>query len=151
VAPQGIGSWEASWAWGLPLIVLTVVMHVIGLALIRAGFTRAFRNRPVGRGLSVLRFASVMGMTMALITALHVVQAATWAAAYVLLGALPTARQAMLYSVGAMTTYGHATVFLAPEWQMLGALEALNGMMLFGLSTAFLYGMVQRAWPARTE
>jgi hypothetical protein len=146
---DGIGSWEGSWLWGMPLIVLTVVMHVIGLALIRAGFARAFANRPVGKGLSVLRFASVMGVTMALTTALHVLQAAAWAAAYVWLGALPTARLAMLYSISAMTTYGHAQVYLSAEWQMLGALEALNGVMLFGLSTAFLYGMIHQAWPPR--
>jgi hypothetical protein len=146
-----IGSWESSWLWGLPLIVLTVVMHVIGLALIRAGFVRAFRNRPVGSGLSVLRFASVMGVTMALVIGLHVLQVAVWAAAYVLLGALPGPRDAMLYSMGAMTTYGHAAVFLRPAWQMLGALQSLNGVMLFGLSTAFLYGMIQQAWPPRSQ
>jgi hypothetical protein len=129
--------------------VLTVVMHAIGLALVRAAFLRAFRDRPVGHGLSVLRFALVMSVAMALIIGLHVLQAAVWAAAYVGLGALPTPREAMLYSIGAMTTYGHAAIYLAPRWQMLGALEALNGMMLFGLSTAFLYGMIQRAWPAR--
>jgi hypothetical protein len=29
----------------------------------------------------------------------------------------------------------------------MGALEALNGMLLFGLTTAFLYGLIQRVWP----
>jgi hypothetical protein len=29
----------------------------------------------------------------------------------------------------------------------MGAVEALNGMLLFGLTTAFLYGMLQRVWP----
>jgi hypothetical protein len=60
-----------------------------------------------------------------------------WAAAYRLLGALPDNRSAMLYSLSAMTSYGHGTIFLDPHWQMMGALEALNGMMLFGLTTAF--------------
>jgi hypothetical protein len=144
-----VGAWESSWAWGAPLIVLSVVMHAIGLALIRAGFARAFADRQVARGLSVLRFAAVMGVAVSLITLLHIAQAAAWAAAYVLLGALPGPPQAMLYSIGAMTTYGHAAVYLAPHWQMLGALQALNGVMLFGLSTAFLYGMIQHAWPSR--
>jgi hypothetical protein len=30
---------------------------------------------------------------------------------------------------------------------MMGALEALNGMMLFGLTTAFLFAIIQQAWP----
>jgi len=39
----------------------------------------------------------------------------------------------MLYSISAMTTYGHAAVYLDPHWQMLGAMEALNGAILLGL------------------
>ena len=27
-------NWTADWAWGVPLIVLTVVFHVLGLGLI---------------------------------------------------------------------------------------------------------------------
>ena len=47
-----------------------------------------------------------------------------------------------------MTTYGHAELYLAPHWQLMGALEALNGLLLFGLTTAFLYGHVRRVWDA---
>ena len=53
----------------------------------------------------------------------------------------------MLYSISAVTSYGHANLFLKAQWQMMGALEALNGMLLFGLSTAFLFAMIQRVWP----
>ena len=41
----------------------------------------------------------------------------------------------------------HADLFLERHWQVMGALEALNGMMLFGLTTAFLFAMIQKAWP----
>jgi hypothetical protein len=53
----------------------------------------------------------------------------------------------MLYSISAMTSYGNSNLNLPNEWQMMGALEALNGMLLFGLSTAFLFAMIQRVWP----
>jgi hypothetical protein len=45
----------------------------------------------------------------------------------------------MLYSMGAMTTYGHQSLFLEDRWRLLGTIEALNGWLLFGLSTAFLF------------
>jgi hypothetical protein len=45
-----------------------------------------------------------------------------------------------------MTTYGHENVSLEQHWQMMGALEALNGMLLFGLTTAFLFAMIQEVW-----
>ena len=51
-------------------------------------------------------FAMVMGAAVLLITALHAVEAAAWAGAYRILGALPDTKSAMLYSLSAMTTYG---------------------------------------------
>jgi hypothetical protein len=52
----------------------------------------------------------------------------------------------MLYSLNALTSYGHTEIQLAPHWQMLGSLEALNGWILFGLTTAFLFSEVQKVW-----
>lgn len=60
---------------------------------------------------------------------------------------MPNSKSAMLYSLSALASYGHANVFLTRRWQMLGALESLNGMLLFGLTTAFLFSMIQRVWP----
>jgi hypothetical protein len=32
-----VGQWKADWAWSLPLIILNLVIHVVGLGLIRGG------------------------------------------------------------------------------------------------------------------
>jgi len=53
----------------------------------------------------------------------------------------------VLYSLSAITTYGHANIVLDPRWQLMGALEALNGILLFGLTTAFMFAMIQQIWP----
>ena len=54
----------------------------------------------------------------------------------------------MLYSLSAMTIQRpRGSVLLEPHWQLMGGLEALNGMLLFGLTTAFLFAMIQRVWP----
>ena len=86
-----------------------------------------------------------------MVTGLHLLEAGIWAAAYRFLGAIADSKSAMLYSLSALTTYGHANVFLDPKWQMMGALEALNGMLLFGLTTAFLFAMIQRVLPASSR
>jgi hypothetical protein len=96
----------------------------------------------------MLHFVVVMGMTTLLATLLHAFEAGIWATAYRQLGALSNSKTAMLYSLSALTTYGHAELYLAPHWRLMGALEALNGLLLFGLTTAFLYGHVQRVWPS---
>jgi len=139
-----VGAWWPDWMWGIPIIVCTVVVHVIGLGLIRERFLAAGERAPGDARLSLLHFAVTMGITVLLATMLHTLEAGLWAAAFVGLGALPDAREAMLYSLNAITAFGHAPLFLAPQWQMLGALEALNGVILFGLTTAFLYSMIQQ-------
>jgi len=91
-------------------------------------------------------FMVVMGVTTLLATSLHAAEAGIWAAAYRLLGALPDNKSAMLYSLGAITSYGHASLFLEDRWQLMGAMEALNGWLLFGLTTAVLFGMIEKIW-----
>jgi hypothetical protein len=85
----------------------------------------------------------VIGSTALLATVLHGIESAIWAAAYRVLGALPDKRFATLYLLSSMTTYGHSNRYLKDQWQLMGALEALNGMLLFGLTTAFLFAMIQ--------
>jgi hypothetical protein len=142
------GTWSADWAWSLPLIVLNVVIHVFGLVFINGAVVRVSNGVMQRRDL-VFRFATVIGLAVLLMVLLHGIEAMTWAAAYRMLGALPDNKSAMLYSLGAMTSYGHANIFLQPEWQMMGALQSLNGVLLFGLTTAFLFAMVQAVWPQR--
>ena len=85
-----------------------------------------------------------MGYVTLLIICLHGLEAVIWAAAYRFLGALPNARYAMLYSLNAITSYGHTDLNLEDRWQLMGALEALDGWLLFGLTTAFLFATIQR-------
>lgn len=143
--PMNVG-WIGDWAWSLPLILLTVVIHVFGLALIGERVVDVLSVSEGGRNLTS-RFAAVMGATALVATLLHGIEGAIWAVAYRFLSALPDNRSAMLYSISAMTTFGHANLFLENRWQLMGALEALDGMLLFGLTTAFLFAIMQRVWP----
>jgi hypothetical protein len=138
-------AWGADWAWGLPLIVLTVVIHVLALGLINQ-WSASVSNLVMERRHPTAAFAVVMGTVTLLATIVHAVEAGIWAIAYRLIGALPDLRSAMLYSLSAVTSYGHATLSLESQWQLLGAIEALNGWLLFGLTTAFLFGMLQKVW-----
>jgi len=137
--------WDGNWAWSLPLVVFTVIFHVVGLGLIRRALIWAIKDATAQRGFDP-RFALVMGTTTLLATLLHALEAGIWAAVFWGLGAVRDGKSAMLYSLNAITTYGHSDLQLAPHWQLMGAVEALNGMLLFGLTTAFLYGVLRRAW-----
>jgi hypothetical protein len=138
--------WSADWAWGLPLIVLTVLIHVSGLGLVSHGLANGSIGRMLGRRDSRVAFIVVVGATTLLATCLHGIEAGIWASAYRFLGALPDFRDSMLYSLNAMTSYGHTNLSLEDHWHLMGALEALNGWLLFGLSTAFLFAVIQKVW-----
>jgi hypothetical protein len=140
------GSWSGNWAWSLPLIVLTVLIHVLGLQFINDRVVRILSGAMARRRFMPM-FTVVMGVTALLATILHGIEVTIWALVYRHLGALPEDKAAMLYSLSAMTSYGHANLFLETHWQMMGALESLNGMLLFGLTTAFLFAMIQKVWP----
>ena len=139
------GTWRKDWAWSLPLIVLTMVIHVLCLGLIHHRVSRV-SNDITGHRHPTARFVVVMGASTLFATFLHGLEAVIWAIAYRLLDALPDFGSAILYSLGAMTTYGHENISLEVHWQLMGALESLNGWLLFGLTTAFLFGMVEKVW-----
>ena len=137
--------WSANWAWGVPLIVFTVILHAYSLGLLNTEVNA--RLTPTEKPRGPLSIPSLLiGGTALSLTLLHGVEGAIWAAAYRLLGASADIKSAMLYSLNALTSYGHEELHLAPHWKMMGALEALNGCILFGLTTAFLFTVVQRAW-----
>ncbi len=149
-AAQGLSNaippnWSASWMVGLPLIVLTVVFHVLGLGLIDQRALRAASGKNSLRH-PTYRFVLVVAATTLLASILHGIEAGIWALAYRLLDVLPDFKSAMLYSLNAMTSYGHARLALELHWELLGAVEALNGWLLFGLTTAFLFGVIHRVW-----
>jgi hypothetical protein len=127
------------------MIVFTVILHAYSLSLLNTKVT-AFLNKGAQRGrpLSVPSF--LIGATALALTLLHGAECAFWAAAYRLLGASTDNKSAMLYSLNALTSYGHEELYLAPHWKLMGALEALNGWILFGLTTAFLFTVIQRVW-----
>ena len=142
---SSVSPWSSDWLWSLPLILVTVVFHAFFLGLLnhRASFIlKGSRNSPM---ISML----VVGGAALCATILHAFEASMWAVAYYLLGALSDRRGSMLYSLGAMTTFGNADLRLEPRWQLMGTLEALDGWILFGLTTAFLFAVLRIDWSDR--
>ena len=131
-----------NWTWGLSLIALTIAIHATGVTFL-VSVLHGFRVRLEGWSLGlpsviaiVIAAFTAMGLLLAL---LHGIEAAFWAAAYLWVGALDSPGAAILYSVDSMATRGASGVMLQPHWQMMGALEAADGVLLFGISTAFIF------------
>jgi hypothetical protein len=136
-----------NWTWGLSLVALTMAIHATGIAFM-AFTTVRIRDRMESRSRLRLRhwFAIVValiGVVGLLLAALHAIEAAIWAAAYWWLGALNSLGEAILYSVDSISTRGASGFILEHHWRMMGALEATDGMLLFGISTAYIFTVMQ--------
>lgn len=139
-------TWAASWIAGLLLITLTTAVHAAGVVVIFRGMMARVRSGKLGvrRRHSIPRAVWLIAIVGLLLTVLHGIEAAMWTVAYLLVGAMESERDAMLYSLDSFTTRGASNILLAPEWRLMGALEAADGMLLFGISTAFVFAIFQR-------
>jgi len=136
-----------NWTWSLSLIVLTIVIHATGIAFM-ALVLYGIRDRIQTEGVWAQRRAlpiliGLIGATGLLLAVLHGIEAGIWAIAYRWLGALRSPEEAMLFSVDSITTRGASGPMLEQRWQVMGALEAADGMLLFGISTAFIFAVMQ--------
>ena len=135
--------------WGLSLIVLTMMIHAAAV-LIMAFVGARIRVQLETLNLHQWKLIAILicstGLIGLVLAVLHGIECGIWAAAYLWLGALDSPTDALLYSVDAMSTRGESGLTLQRPWRMMGALEAVNGMLLFGVSTAYVFAVMQVLW-----
>jgi hypothetical protein len=132
----------------LALIALTLTIHAVCVVFM-AFVHLSIQTRQESRGsLGLWHGVAILIGTIVriglLLAALHGIEAALWAAAYLWLGALGSPEDAILYSLDSITTRGASGLVLQQHWRRMGALEAADGMLLFGISTAFIVAVMQR-------
>jgi voltage-gated potassium channel Kch len=76
---------------------------------------------------------------------LHLAEIGIWALFYAWRGALPDLPSSVYFSAVTYTTTGYGDLVLAREWRLVGAVEALTGILMCGWSTAFFVAVVGRS------
>ena len=76
----------------------------------------------------------------------HVIEAGIWGLFLWRKGLIPTFTEGVYFSATSITALGYGDVVLPPPWRMLGPLVAINGILMFGCSTAFLFLLLQKVW-----
>lgn len=92
--------------------------------------------------------------TVVVLISLHAVQIAVWAFAYRQLlpdGELPSFEAALYFSFVTFTTLGYGDITLSEGWRLLSGIQALNGILLVGWTTAYLFAAVQRTWEGMAD
>ena len=129
------------------LIAVTIIIHGYGtMTWLRYLVARKTLADGQIRPANVLR---VLISTAIVLITLHIIEIFVWALAYLLVvpdGELQTLESAFYFSAVTFTTLGYGDITLSSDWRLLSGLQAIDGILLIGWTTAFLFAVLQRAW-----
>jgi hypothetical protein len=130
-------------AIGAILILFTTAVHAGGMHLalrsIRLQLTGVETRLHLNRVLRVGRVVLIMYFVA-------IVEVLVWSAAYLALGSVEGFEKAIYFSAVTFTTLGYGDVVLDGSRRLLSSLEAINGIIMFGWSTAIVIAALQRVY-----
>jgi hypothetical protein len=115
------------------IMLITSATHMAGLWALEPACKRF-----IGTGKRHHHGLFLLALAVTLL-ALHCVEIAEYALVYMLIGALPNFEHAIYFSADTYSTIGGGNVHLPGQWRLIGSFEGVNGMVLIGWSTAFLF------------
>ena len=126
----------------LTMTFSTVIIQALGLMAIIHFVRYEFRLGRAG-----VQFwwdvGIIVGATLVALAA-HAVAIASWGLVFRLCGEFSQLARAVYHSGMNYTTLGDSDKVMSPSWRLLAPLEAANGMLMFGVSTAMLCAIVLR-------
>jgi Ion channel len=129
-------------AVGASAVVCTIFIHALTLSA-TVHFVR--HERRLGRvGTNFWIDVAIVALAISFVFVAHLIEIALWAVLFVICGEFPEFGPAYYHSAVNYTTLGYVDVIMTPSWRLLGPLEAANGMLMFGVSTAMIFAVIQR-------
>ena len=130
-------------------VACTIFVHALALA----ATINLFRyERKLGRaGAGALIDLAIVALAISFAFVAHLVAIASWAVLLIMCGEFQEFGSAYYHSAVNYTTLGYGDLLLTPSWRLLGPLEATNGMLMFGVSAAMVFAVIQRLVLARFE
>ncbi len=125
---------------GLPVMLLCLVLQAAFLTLCLRLYqtVSAARPQPHSTGWNIV----VVSPVMLLMLLGNFLQMGIWAGLFRLLGEFDTFSTALYFSGVTFTTIGYGDLVMTPAWRLLAPLEAANGVLMFGVSTATMTAAV---------
>lgn len=134
-------------AVGASAVLCTIIIRALAVSA-TINFIR--RERRLGRvGAGFVIDLSIVALAISVALVAHLIEIATWAVLFLVCGEFSDFGNAFYHSAVNYTTLGYGDVIMTPSWRMLGPLEAANGMLMFGVSTAIIFAVIQRLVQAR--
>ena len=125
----------------------TICIHAVAVT---ATINVVRRQEKSGRTGTALRVdLPIVALVISLSLAAHLIEIALWAGLFIVLGEFQNFGIAYYHSAVNYTTLGYGDVIMTPSWRLLGPLEAADGSLMFGLSTAMAFAVILRLIQAR--
>jgi len=128
---------------GFLLVCATVTIHALGTALWLRLLVK--NSAHLGKAYHLLK---VLVFTSALFLLMHFIEIMLWAITYrqlVAVDELKSFGEAFYFSIVTFTTLGYGDITLSEQWRILSGVEAVNGILLVGWTTALLFAVIQYA------
>jgi Ion channel len=125
----------------------TILIHAIPLSA-TVNFVR--REKSLGRvGKGFWSDLAIIARAISYATVAHLIEIALWAVVFLICGEFQAFGIAYYHSAVNYTSLGYGDLVMSPSWRLLGPLEAANGMLMFGVTTAMIFAVIQRLVEAR--
>ena len=122
--------------------LVNIAIHALVMTLVvRVAQISGAREHPH----PALYLMGVMIPTIAVLMVTHTIEVAVWAAAYSAADAAPDGANLVYFAFVNYTTLGYGDIVPVARWQLLGPMTAMNGVLLFGWSTAVIFEVLRRS------
>jgi hypothetical protein len=125
---------------GAPVMILCLALQSTIVAVSLRHYAM-FRVPPKYKA-SPVRNIGLLAVVMIILTIGSLLQVAIWGALFLFLGEFDRPETALYYSAVNFSTLGYGDIVMSERWRLLGPLEAMNGILMFGVSTALMTASV---------
>ena len=126
---------------GCGVSVINIMIHaLITLTTIGAARQAGLQSTPRPR----LHLTAVMAITALMLMLAHTAEIFVWSLAYAAVGAAPAGSDLLDFAFVNYTTLGYGDVTPLKEWRLIGPMTAMNGILMFGWSTAVLFEVLRK-------
>ncbi len=136
-------------AVGAGAVLCTIFIHALAVGATVNFVRREKRLGRAGAGFWIDFAIVVLAISFAFVA--HLVEIGLWAGLFVTCGEFQEFGFAYYHSAVNYTTLGYGDVIMSPSWRLLGPLEAANGALMFGVSTAMIFSVIVRLVQAKFE
>ena len=129
--------------FGVLIICINVILQSV-ITVFSLKYLHQFNSKK--KRISIKAVLLQMSLSVSLLTLLHGAQCTIWAAAFYFnpeIDNLYSFKEAIYFSLITFTTVGYGDVVIDSDWKILGGLEAINGIMMVGWSTALMFSYLQ--------